>query len=145
MATSVTDTEYLLVHDAKTGKDYKIPTRNNCMLSADVGKITRPVKECGHMVEQGMRLLDHGLENTACMESAITYMYVYGRQSSILWHWVPLIDQYQQRWSKRAYPLSWASDRRPLPRLCLRRCHASAIVWGPSIRGRETSSTRGYV
>ncbi|KAF9740422.1 hypothetical protein PMIN06_008463 [Paraphaeosphaeria minitans] len=83
MTISEAEVEVLLVHDAKTGRDYKIPTQRNFILGADLAQITRPVEDCGHVVEQSMRLLDHGFENTACMESSITF--IDGQKGRILY------------------------------------------------------------
>lgn len=75
MTFSDAEAEVLLVHDPKTGRHYRVPTQNNAILGADLAQISRPVEDGDSVFEQSMRLLDHGFENTACMQSSITFMY----------------------------------------------------------------------
>lgn len=66
----------LLVLDSRTAKSYQIPIENNSIQGADVSRIRAPyTDEKGHVsseVTHPLRVLDQGLENIACMKSAIT-------------------------------------------------------------------------
>ncbi|KAI0912853.1 citrate synthase [Ustulina deusta] len=73
---------HLDVLDSRTGKSYKIPIDDGYIRATDIGKIS--VLECGRMTDvenesqivQGLRILDTGYQNTACVESSITFMQV---------------------------------------------------------------------
>ncbi len=73
---------HLDVLDSRTGKSYKIPIDDGYIRATDIGKIS--VLECGRMADvenesqivQGLRILDTGYQNTACVESSITFMQV---------------------------------------------------------------------
>jgi citrate synthase len=72
--------EHLEVLDSRTGKSYKIPIDNGYIRAADISKINMP--EGGLMngienepsISRGLRILDTGYQNTACVESSITFM-----------------------------------------------------------------------
>ncbi|KAI3338226.1 citrate synthase [Ustulina deusta] len=71
---------HLDVLDSRTGKSYKIPIDDGYIRATDIGKIS--VLECGRMtgvenesqIVQGLRILDTGYQNTACVESSITFI-----------------------------------------------------------------------
>ena len=72
--------ECLLVLDSRTGKSYKIPIQDNFIQATDVGKVTisdadNEDEDASVQAARPLRILDHGLENTACMISSITVMY----------------------------------------------------------------------
>ncbi|KAI0183945.1 putative citrate synthase [Xylaria flabelliformis] len=72
--------EHLEVLDSRSGKSYKIPIDNGYIRAADISKINVP--ECGlmngteteHTISRGLRILDTGYQNTACVESSITFI-----------------------------------------------------------------------
>ncbi|KAI1170164.1 citrate synthase [Nemania sp. FL0916] len=72
--------EQLEVVDSRTGKSYKIPIDDGYVRAADIAKITAPerspVKENGNgpEISRGLRVIDQGYQNTACVESSITYI-----------------------------------------------------------------------
>lgn len=72
--------DHLEVLDSRTGKSYKIPIDNGYISASELGKIT--VEERGLIngdgkastIPKGLRILDIGYQNTACVESKITFM-----------------------------------------------------------------------
>jgi len=66
----------LLVLDSRTAKSYQIPIQNKTIQGADVSKIVAPyIDEKGNAsseITRPLHILDQGLENIACMKSAIT-------------------------------------------------------------------------
>lgn len=72
--------EHLEVLDSRTGQSYKIPIDNGYIRAADIGKINAPEHgiENGSdnepKIARGLRILDPGYQNTACVESGITFM-----------------------------------------------------------------------
>ncbi|KAI1425146.1 citrate synthase [Xylaria sp. FL1777] len=71
---------HLDVVDSRTGKSYKIPIDDGYIRAADIGKIN--VSESGRVsdaenepqITRGLRILDTGYQNTACVESSITFI-----------------------------------------------------------------------
>ena len=75
------DKECLLLLDSRTAKSYNVPIQDNCIQATDIGKITiddadDDNKDINLQTARPLRILDHGFENTACMVSSITTMYV---------------------------------------------------------------------
>lgn len=91
------NSDCLLVLDSRTLKSYTIPIQDNYILGRDVGQITAPepndenANGSGHADQSSdasgnsharvqssrqLRVLDNGFENTACMFSSITFVYV---------------------------------------------------------------------
>ncbi|KAJ2993393.1 hypothetical protein NUW58_g1855 [Xylaria curta] len=72
--------EHLDILDSRTGKSYKIPIDDGYIRAADIGRISIP--ECGVANDiknefkntRGLRILDTGYQNTACVESSITFV-----------------------------------------------------------------------
>ncbi|KAI1324475.1 citrate synthase [Xylariaceae sp. FL0255] len=63
--------EYLEVIDSRTKAEYILPIRNNAVKGTDIGKIKSPDK-LGKKSATGLKVLDRGFMNTACVESSIT-------------------------------------------------------------------------
>jgi citrate synthase len=61
--------DYLDVRDSRTSRVYKIPIDHNAVTATDFQKI----KDHGN---QGLKIYDPGLANTAPLMSGLTYMYV---------------------------------------------------------------------
>ena len=75
------DMECLLVLDSRTAKSYTIPIQDNFIHATDVSRITVPDvdndnEDASLRSGRTLRILDRGFENTACMVSSITVMYV---------------------------------------------------------------------
>ncbi|KAI0159756.1 citrate synthase [Xylariaceae sp. FL1272] len=72
--------DYLDITDSRTGKGYKIPISNGYIDATDVAKIVAPESgldsesEQESKYEQPLRILSKGFENTAVVESSITYV-----------------------------------------------------------------------
>lgn len=72
--------EHLEVLDSRTGKSYNIPINDGYIRAADIGKIQVPERGISNETKtefefaQGLRVLDAGYQNTACVESSITFM-----------------------------------------------------------------------
>ncbi|KAJ8120634.1 hypothetical protein ONZ43_g2707 [Nemania bipapillata] len=72
--------EHLEVRDSRTGTSYKIPIDNGYIRAADIGKITVPERGLGNgnesevKITRGLRIYDAGYQNTACVESSITFI-----------------------------------------------------------------------
>ena len=70
------DRNSLHVTDRRTGKEYDIPIKRNAILATDFKKIKAIDEQnvASDCVEGGLRILDPGFNNTAVMESAITFV-----------------------------------------------------------------------
>lgn len=72
--------EHLQVLDSRTGKSYKIPIDDGYIRAADISTIIVPERgqlndtENESKNSRGLRILDAGYQNTACVESSITFM-----------------------------------------------------------------------
>ncbi|KAI1811777.1 citrate synthase [Poronia punctata] len=71
---------HLEVLDSRTGKTYDIPVDDGYILASDIANIgfDGPVSGLnggkGPKISQGLRILDVGYQNTACVESKITFI-----------------------------------------------------------------------
>ncbi|KAI1292751.1 citrate synthase [Xylaria venustula] len=71
---------HLDVLDSRTGKSYQIPINDGYIRATDIGKINIPEFDRVNDVEdeskatRGLRILDTGYQNTACVESSITFI-----------------------------------------------------------------------
>ncbi|KAK5631594.1 hypothetical protein RRF57_007308 [Xylaria bambusicola] len=71
---------HLDVVDSRTGKSYQIPIDNGYIRAVDIGKINSLDGDCeqdtknGPRILRGLRILDTGYQNTACVESSITFI-----------------------------------------------------------------------
>ncbi|KAI0976884.1 citrate synthase [Xylaria arbuscula] len=71
---------HLDVLDSRTGKSYKIPIDDGYIRATDIGKINIAEFDRVNDVEdeskatRGLRILDTGYQNTACVESSITFI-----------------------------------------------------------------------
>ncbi|KAJ5698835.1 hypothetical protein N7462_000840 [Penicillium macrosclerotiorum] len=65
----------LLVQDLRTGIKYDIPIRRNAVHALDLQRIRAPVagSHRGDQLSRGLRVYDPGLQNTAVVESAISF------------------------------------------------------------------------
>jgi citrate synthase len=65
----------LFVRDSRTGVKYDIPIRRNAIRSRDLQRIQAPStgSDRADQVSLGLRLHDPGLQNTAVVESAISF------------------------------------------------------------------------
>lgn len=82
----------LSVVDNRTGLSYKIPISQNSIQATDFHHIKSP-RNAKNPVEQnnaGIRIFDPGFQNTACMESEITY--VDGDAGEIAYRGIPVAD-----------------------------------------------------
>ena len=75
------DMECLLILDSRTAKSYTIPIQDNSIHATDVSRITvhdidKDNEDPSFRTDRPLRILDRGFENTACMVSSITVMYV---------------------------------------------------------------------
>jgi citrate synthase len=71
----------LYVTDSRTSSKYEIPIHRNTIPASSFKSIKAP-KDRGlavDQVENGLRLFDPGLKNTAVSESKITFMLVFSR------------------------------------------------------------------
>jgi hypothetical protein len=70
---------HLDIVDSRTGRKYVIPIENNSINAVDFHRITAASLGADHVdqFEAGLKVLDHGFMNTACMKSSITLMYVF--------------------------------------------------------------------
>ncbi|KAI1112529.1 citrate synthase [Nemania sp. NC0429] len=72
--------DHLDVVDSRTGKSYNIPIHDGYVRAADIGKIQVPERGITNETQtefefaQGLRVLDAGYQNTACVESSITFI-----------------------------------------------------------------------
>ncbi|KAI0099725.1 citrate synthase [Nemania sp. FL0031] len=72
--------EHLEVLDSRTGKSYKLPIDDGFVRAVDIGKISVPERgiegntENETKTSRGLRILDLGYQNTACVESSITFI-----------------------------------------------------------------------
>jgi citrate synthase len=66
----------LTVTDNRTNRQYTIPIVRNYVKATDFRRITAAGMgaDPADQVESGLKVLDRGYLNTACMESAITFM-----------------------------------------------------------------------
>lgn len=65
----------LFVLDSRTGSKYDIPIRRNAIRALDIQRIRAP-DAAAHPADQkslGLRVFDPGLQNTAVLESAISF------------------------------------------------------------------------
>lgn len=82
----------LTVVDNRTGHSYNLPISQNSISATDFHQIKTPRNE-KNPVEQnnaGIRIYDPGFQNTACMESKITY--VDGDAGEIAYRGTPVAD-----------------------------------------------------
>lgn len=82
----------LSVVDNRTGRSYNIPITQNSIQATDFHNIKSP-RNAENPVEQnnaGIRIFDPGFQNTACMESKITY--VDGDAGEIAYRGIPVAD-----------------------------------------------------
>lgn len=65
----------LFVQDSRTGVKYEIPIRRNAIQAIDLRHIRAPATEADRadQVSRGLRIYDPGLQNTAVVESAISF------------------------------------------------------------------------
>jgi citrate synthase len=65
----------LFVHDSRTGVKYEIPIRRNAIQAIDLRRVRAPETEADRadQVSRGLRVYDPGLQNTAVVESAISF------------------------------------------------------------------------
>lgn len=66
----------LSITDNRTGREYTIPIQNNSVRALDFIQITAAGKgnDLADHYDNSIRVLDKGLYNTACTETAITHM-----------------------------------------------------------------------
>lgn len=68
----------LHIVDSRTGSGYTVSIQDNYILASDIQKITAPrtrgANEDASENAETLRILDHGLENTAVVKSSITLM-----------------------------------------------------------------------
>lgn len=82
----------LSVVDNRTGHSYNIPISQNSILATEFQQFKSP-RNAENPAEQnsaGIRVYDPGFQNTACMESEITY--VDGEAGEISYRGIPLAD-----------------------------------------------------
>lgn len=82
----------LSIVDNRTGRSYNIPISQNSIQATDFHHIKSP-RNADNPVEQnsaGIRIFDSGFQNTACMESEITY--VDGDAGEIAYRGIPVAD-----------------------------------------------------
>lgn len=65
----------LFVQDSRTGVKYKLPIRRNAVRALDLQRIRAPTAGSSRadQVSLGLRVHDAGLQNTAVVESAISF------------------------------------------------------------------------
>lgn len=65
----------LFVQDSRTGVKYDIPIRRNAIQAVDLKRIRVPARgsDAADQVSLGLRVHDPGLQNTAVVESAISF------------------------------------------------------------------------
>lgn len=65
----------LLVQDSRTGVKYDIPIRRNAVRALDLQRIRAPARgsDRADQISLGLRVHDPGLQNTAVVESAISF------------------------------------------------------------------------
>lgn len=65
----------LFVHDSRTDAKYEIPIRRNAVRALDLARIRAPSAgtDRADQVDRGLRVYDPGLQNTAVVESAISF------------------------------------------------------------------------
>ena len=75
--------DFLDVRDSRTSRTYRLPVINNSVKGADLAKITslKKINTMHHdpstaMLEEKLKVFDPGYENTAVMQSSITFLYV---------------------------------------------------------------------
>ena len=67
------DSSKLYVTDGRTGKEYTIPIERNAVKAHDFLEIhANRVGSRADYIDGGLKVLDPGYNNTACVESAIT-------------------------------------------------------------------------
>lgn len=74
---------HLDIIDSRTGRKYVMPIENNSVNALEFRRITAASRGADHVdqFETGLKILDHGFFNTACMKSSVTFMYVTKRSS----------------------------------------------------------------
>lgn len=82
----------LSVVDNRTGHSYNIPISQNSILATEFHQFKSPrnAENPAEQNSQGIRVYDPGFQNTACMESEITY--VDGEAGEISYRGIPLAD-----------------------------------------------------
>ncbi|KAK4168382.1 putative citrate synthase [Cladorrhinum sp. PSN259] len=88
-----TQTGQLRVVDSRTGTEYEIPIHDNYIRAKDLASITIPDPEDDNGTPQKLTVLDNGYENTACMESEITY--IDGHRGTIEYRGIPIQDLFR--------------------------------------------------
>lgn len=65
----------LSVKDSRSGKEYEIPIQRNAVRATDFKKIKAPANETDRAdkVADGLRLYDPGLQNTAVLDTSMTF------------------------------------------------------------------------
>lgn len=65
----------LFVQDSRTGMRYELPIRQNAVRALDLQRIRAPTADSdpADQVSFGLRVHDPGLQNTAVVESAISF------------------------------------------------------------------------
>lgn len=65
----------LFVQDSRTGVKYEIPIHRNAIRALDLRRIRAPITGVNpaDQVSRGVRVYDPGLQNTAVVESAISF------------------------------------------------------------------------
>lgn len=71
-----TSSGYLDVVDSRTGRKYVIPIEHNSVQAVDFRRITAAGLGADYVdqFESGLKVLDQGFMNTACVKSSITLM-----------------------------------------------------------------------
>lgn len=66
----------LMVEDSRTGRFYKIPITHNAVRAIDFKAISTSALRSNPVdqVDRGLRIVDPGFQNTAVMESQVTYV-----------------------------------------------------------------------
>ncbi|KAF3762833.1 citrate synthase [Cryphonectria parasitica EP155] len=93
VASGPSDT--LTITDNRTGQTYCLPIEHNAIRATDFKAIKCPVKDRNpaNQYENGIRLFDPGFQNTACMQSQITY--VDGEAGEIYYRGIPVPELYR--------------------------------------------------
>ncbi|KAI8627686.1 citrate synthase [Xylariaceae sp. FL1651] len=68
--------EYLEVLDSRTKAKYIVPITNNSVKAVDIGRVKPPTGSLNKQQQTGagLKVFDRGFQNTACVESSITFI-----------------------------------------------------------------------
>lgn len=91
-------TDSLTITDNRTGQSYTLPIEHNAVRSMDFKNIKLPEDQAaelfaGDQHENGLRLLDPGFQNTACMTSQVCF--VDGNAGQISYRGIAVGDLYR--------------------------------------------------